>query len=122
MSISVVDSSLCHPTASFPSSMVHSNRFSKRISGNGNWVRERRRLYVKSSNSEGKKEEAAQKSSSNNTSSFLSFLCPLLKVFSVSASFFRNFEFLIGSCYLKLYAVVFSSSVYCSFLCSMLFL
>lgn len=96
---SVANSTLCHPIASFPASMFHSqsHRFSKRVSGNGNWVRERRRLSVKSSNSEAKTDEATQKSTSStednpfgtsaasgNSSSFLSLLCPLLKLFSVS--------------------------------------
>ncbi|XP_010538905.1 PREDICTED: uncharacterized protein LOC104813086 isoform X2 [Tarenaya hassleriana] len=87
---------LCHPIASFPAATVHLHRFPRRFSGNVNWVRERRRIFLKASDSEAKTDGAAQKSSSftenaaisssessaNASSSFLSFLCPLLKLFS----------------------------------------
>ncbi|XP_023636235.1 uncharacterized protein LOC17881076 isoform X1 [Capsella rubella] len=84
MPITVVNSTLCHPIASFPSSTFHSHQFSKRISGKGTWVCQRGRLYVKSSKLEAKRDEVSPKSSdtSSKSSSFLSFLCPLLKVFS----------------------------------------
>lgn len=83
----MANSIICHPIASFSPSTFHSHRFSKRNSGNVTWVRERRRLYVKSTKSDSKTDETSQTSTSStsgNTSSFLSFLCPLLKVFSVS--------------------------------------
>ncbi|CAN8246703.1 unnamed protein product [Cochlearia groenlandica] len=84
-SSSVANTNLYHPISSLPS-----HRFSKRVSGNVTWVRERRRLYAKSSKSETKTDESTQNkisssgenTTSGNTSSFLSFLCPLLKVFS----------------------------------------
>ncbi|CAA7060049.1 unnamed protein product, partial [Microthlaspi erraticum] len=92
--LSTANSALCHPIASIPASTFRSHGFSKRISGNGHWVRERRRLSVKSSNSESKTDEATPKrtsasenatvssDTSGNSSSFLSVLCPLLKLFS----------------------------------------
>uniref|UniRef100_A0A1J3K5N2 GST N-terminal domain-containing protein n=1 Tax=Noccaea caerulescens TaxID=107243 RepID=A0A1J3K5N2_NOCCA len=94
LGFSMASSSLRHPIASFPASTFSSHRFSKRISGNGTWVRERRSIYVKSSSSESKSDEATQKptsasenatvssDASGNSSSFLSLLCPLLKLFS----------------------------------------
>ncbi|XP_010437719.1 PREDICTED: uncharacterized protein LOC104721434 [Camelina sativa] len=77
MLTSVANSTLCFPIASFPSSTFHAHRFTKRISRKGTWVCERGRLYVKS---EAKTDEAS--TTSSKSSSFLSFLCPLLKVFS----------------------------------------
>ncbi|XP_010455391.1 PREDICTED: uncharacterized protein LOC104736994 isoform X1 [Camelina sativa] len=75
MLTSVANSTLCFPSSTFLSHRPQ--RFSKRISRNGKWVCQRRRLYVKS---EAKTDEAS--TTSSKSSSFLSFLCPLLKVFS----------------------------------------
>lgn len=129
MPISVANSTLCYPIALYPSSTFHSQRprrFSKSISGNGTWVRQKRRLYVKSSSSETKADEASQKSttissdtSSNTSSSFLSFLCPLLKVFSVSPSLLRNFRFCLAlvSWNFMVFVFLLSVSFYFSFVC-----
>ncbi|KAF8087503.1 hypothetical protein N665_0583s0012 [Sinapis alba] len=77
----LANGNLRHPIASFPASTFRSGR----ISGNGAWIRERGRIYVKSSNSEAKTEEetsSTESTTSGNASSFLSVLCPLLKLFS----------------------------------------
>lgn len=85
----VANGNLCRPIASFPASTFRPGRFpEERISGNGAWIRERGRIiYVKSSNSKAKADEEETSSSestksSGNASTFLSLLCPLLKLFS----------------------------------------
>lgn len=78
----VAYANLGRPTASFPARTFRPGRFpEQRISGNGAWIRERGRVYVKS---ESKADEEETSSSESTTSgSFLSLLCPLLKLFSV---------------------------------------
>lgn len=78
----VAYANLGRPTASFLARTFRPGRFpEQRISGNGAWIRERGRVYVKS---EAKADEEETSSSESTTSgSFLSLLCPLLKLFSV---------------------------------------
>ncbi|CAH8282608.1 unnamed protein product [Eruca vesicaria subsp. sativa] len=73
----MADSNLRRPIASFPASTFRPDR----ISGNGTWIRERGRINVKS---EAKTDESSSSESttSGSASSFLSVLCPLLKLFS----------------------------------------
>uniref|UniRef100_A0A0D3ATA6 GST N-terminal domain-containing protein n=2 Tax=Brassica oleracea var. oleracea TaxID=109376 RepID=A0A0D3ATA6_BRAOL len=77
----VVNGNLRLPIASFSSSTLPSGQ---RLSGNGAWIHKRGRIYVKSeANSEEETSSSSSESTtSGNASSFLSVLCPLLKLFS----------------------------------------
>lgn len=77
----VAYANLGRPTASFPARTFRPGRFpEQRISGNGAWIRERGRVYVKSESKAD--EEETSSSESTRSGSFLSLLCPLLKLFS----------------------------------------
>ncbi|RID75691.1 hypothetical protein BRARA_B02725 [Brassica rapa] len=77
----VVNGNLRLPIASFPSSTLRSGQ---RISGNGAWIHKRGRVCVKSeaNTDEETSSSSSESTTSGNASSFLSVLCPLLKLFS----------------------------------------
>lgn len=82
------------PSTSAPVSTLNFSPFSKRLLGNGIWVSQRNRFHAKSADAEPNTNEPSTQSSvgnvtvsssgGNSSTSFLSLLCPLLKLFSVS--------------------------------------
>lgn len=83
-----------YQTTSVPASILSYSSYSSRILGKKNWVRSRGRIYATSTDPDEDTNELPTKFSRENvvdsknggnpSSSFLSFLCPLLKLFSVS--------------------------------------
>lgn len=81
-------------TSSTRAATLKFSPFSQRLLGNGNWVSHRNRFHAKSADSEpnanqpsaqvSQENGTVSNSSGNPSTSFLSILCPLLKLFSVS--------------------------------------
>lgn len=92
-------------TSSTRAATLKFSPFSQRLLGNGNWLSHRNRFHAKSADSEpnanqpsaqvSQENGTVSNSSGNPSTSFLSILCPLLKLFSVSllippsSSFFK---------------------------------
>lgn len=82
-------------TSTPPATTLKFSPFSQRFFRNGNWVSHRNRFHAKSADSEepnanqpstqvSQENVAVSSSGGNPSTSFLSILCPLLKLFSVS--------------------------------------
>ena len=81
-------------TSSTRAATLKFSPFSQKLLGNGNWVSHRNRFHAKSADSEpnanqpsaqvSQENGTVSNSSGNPSTSFLSILCPLLKLFSVS--------------------------------------
>jgi hypothetical protein len=94
------------PSTSAPVSTLNFSPFSKRLLGNGIWVSQRNKFHAKSADTEPNTSEPSTQSSQgnvtvsssggNSSTSFLSLLCPLLKLFSVSTQLkFETFMYLL---------------------------
>ncbi|KAE8022300.1 hypothetical protein FH972_008110 [Carpinus fangiana] len=80
------------PSTSAPVSTLNFSPFSNRLLGNGIWVSQRNKFHAKSADAEPNTSEPSTQSSQgnvtvsssggNSSTSFLSLLCPLLKLFS----------------------------------------
>lgn len=89
------------PTTLIPVSTLKLSPCSPTLLTNGNWVPRRNRfLPANSADSDAQNESATGENGGNPSTSLLSFLCPLLKLFSVGLSY--PFLFLSFSLYFLL--------------------